>query len=234
MRGLGTALNVATVLAGSAIGLTLGRFIPDRFHRSIRQAIGLFVAVYGISLALNTRNPLILLVSLLLGVIVGELLRLDDGVQAVGRLAERRVSRAEPSGRVSIAFITTSLLFCVGPLTILGTFNDGTRGDVTLLAVKSVLDGFSSIVFAATLGWGVVLSAGSVLVVQGLLTLAAFLLHASLSAAQVAELTAVGGVTTVALGLGLLELKVIRVANFLPRLAVAPLIVAIGRALNLL
>lgn len=234
MRGLGTALNVATVLAGSTIGLTLGRVIPDRFHRSMRQAIGLFVAVYGISLALGTRNPLILLVSLLLGVIVGELLRLDDGVQALGRLAERRVSPAQRTGRVSLAFVTTSLLFCVGPLTILGTFNDGTHGDVTLLAVKSMLDGFSSIVFAATLGWGVFLSAGSVLVVQGLLTLAAFLLHASLSGPQVAELTAVGGVTTIAIGLSLLELKAIRVASFLPGLAVAPLIVAIGHALNLL
>jgi uncharacterized protein len=225
---------VATVLAGAGIGLTLGRFIPDRFQATIRQAIGLFVVVYAITMATATRNPLVLLLSLLLGVVAGELLRLDDGVQAVGRWAERRVSRGGATGRVSTAFVTTSLLFCVGPLTILGTFNDGTRGDVTILAVKSTLDGFSAIVFAAALGWGVLLSAGSVFVVQGLLTLAAFLLHASLSAAQVAELTAVGGVTVLAIGVGLLELKAIRVANFLPGLVVAPVIVAVGQALKIL
>lgn len=232
LRGLGTALNVAAVLAGCTIGLSLGRFIPDRFHQSVRQAIGLFVVVYGTTMALSSRNPLILLISLLLGVIIGEALRLDDGVREVGRWAERRVSRGEPSGRVSVAFVTTSLLFCVGPLTILGTFNDGSRGDITLLAVKSTLDGFSSIVFAATLGWGVLLSAGSVLVVQGSLTLAAFVLHASLSPAQVQELTAVGGVTVIAIGLGLLELKSFRVANFLPGLVVAPLLVFVLHAFN--
>jgi uncharacterized protein len=233
LRGLGTALNVAAVLAGGTIGLTLGRFIPDRFHQSVRQAIGLFVVVYGITMAVSTRNPLILLISLLLGVTAGEALRLEDGVREVGRWAERRVSRGEPTGRVSIAFVTTSLLFCVGPLAILGTFNDGSRGDITLLAVKSTLDGFSSIVFAATLGWGVLLSAASVLIVQGSLTLAAFLLHASLSTPQVQELTAVGGVMVIAMGVGLLELKSFRVANFLPGLVVAPLIVFALRAFNL-
>jgi len=162
LRGLGTALNVATVLAGAGIGLTLGRFIPDRFQTTIRQAIGLFVVVYAITMATATRNPLVLLLSLLLGVIAGELLRLDDGVQAVGRWAERQVSRGRATGRVSTAFVTTSLLFCVGPLTILGTFNDG------------------------------------------------------------------------AIGLGLLELKAIRVANFLPGLVVAPVIVAVGQALKIL
>jgi uncharacterized protein len=232
LRGLGTALNVATVLIGSGIGLSLGRFIPGRIHEAVRQAIGLFVMVYGVTMALSTRHVLILLISLLIGVICGELLRLDDGVQAIGRWAERRVSRGAVTGRVSIAFVTTSLLFCVGPLTVLGSFEDGTRGDITTLAVKSTLDGFSSIVFAATLGWGVVLSAASVLLVQGTLTLVAFLLHAGLSAAQVAELTAVGGVTVIAIGLGLLQLKAIRVANFLPGLVVAPALVFALHVLN--
>ncbi|HYM49055.1 MAG TPA: DUF554 domain-containing protein [Candidatus Limnocylindrales bacterium] len=233
MRGLGTVLNVGTVLAGSVVGLALGRFIPDRLHETVRQAIGLFVVVYGLSMALQTRNPLILLISLLLGVVVGELIRIDDGVQRIGRWAERRVTRDPVSGRVSVAFVTTSLLFCVGPLAILGTFNDGTRGDVTLLAVKSTLDGFSSIVFAATLGWGVLLSAISVLAVQGTLTLIAFGLHASLDTAQVAELTAAGGVIVIAIGLGLLQLKSMRVASFLPSLVAAPALVSALHSLKL-
>ncbi len=234
MRGLGTVLNVATVLAGSAIGLSLGRVIPAKLHETVRTAIGLFVAVLGMQMALGTRNALILLVSLVLGAIIGEFLRLDDGVQAVGRWAERKTSRGGEPGRVSLAFVTTSLLFCVGPLTIIGTFLDGARGDVTVLAVKSTLDGFSSIVFAATLGWGVVLSAGTVLIVQGTLTLLAFVLHAGLGARETAELTAVGGVAVLAIALGLLQLKVIRVANLLPGLVIAPTLTALSHALRLI
>jgi uncharacterized membrane protein YqgA involved in biofilm formation len=207
--------------------------IPGKLHETVRIAIGLFVAVYGMQMALGTRNPLILLLSLVLGAVIGELLRLDDGVQAVGRWTERRTSRGDQPGRVSLAFVTTSLLFCVGPLTIIGTFLDGARGDVTVLAVKSTLDGFSSIVFAATLGWGVALSAATVLVVQGTLTLAAFVLHAGLGPRETSELTAVGGVAVIAIALGLLQLKTIRVANLLPGLVVAPVLVAISHALQL-
>ena len=191
--GLGTALNIGSVLAGAAIGLSLGRVIPDGLQQTIRAGLGLFVAVYGIQMTLRTKNPLILLISVLVGVVIGELLHLDDGMQAIGRWAERRTRRNGEPGRVSLAFVTTSLLFCVGPLTILGSFLDGTRGDVTVLAIKSVLDGFSAIVFAATLGWGVVLSAVSVLLVQGSLTLIAFLANAGLSELETAELTAAGG-----------------------------------------
>ena len=222
--GLGTVLNTGTVLAGAAIGLSLGRVIPASLQRTIRAGLGLFVAVYGIQMTLRTRNPLILLISVLVGVVIGELLHLDDGVQALGRWAERRTRRDGEPGRVSLAFVTTSLLFCVGPLTILGSFLDGTRGDVTVLAVKAVLDGFSSIVYAVTLGWGVILSAVSVLVVQGSLTLIAFLVHVGLSEPETAELTAAGGIIVLGIALGLLDLKVIKVANFLPALVVAPLL----------
>ncbi|TMD85615.1 MAG: DUF554 domain-containing protein [Chloroflexi bacterium] len=234
MPGLGTALNTGTVLAGATIGLTLGRVIPASLHQTIRIAIGLFVAVIGMQMALKTHNPLILLVSVLVGVVIGELLKLDAGVQAIGSWAERRLSRGGEPGRVSLAFITTSLIFCVGPLTVLGSFLDGTRGDITLLAIKSTLDGVTSIVFAATLGWGVLLSAGSVLLVQGSLTLIAFLIHAGLTDLQTAELTAAGGIAVLGIALGLLELKTIKVANFLPALVVAPLLAGILHALGLL
>ena len=185
-------------------------------------------------MALKTHNPLILLVSVLVGVVIGELLKLDAGVQAIGSWAERRLSRGGQPGRVSLAFITTSLIFCVGPLTVLGSFLDGTHGDITLLAIKSTLDGVTSIVFAATLGWGVLLSAGSVLLVQGSLTLIAFLIHAGLTDLQTAELTAAGGIAVLGIALGLLELKTIKVANFLPALVVAPLLAGILHALGLL
>jgi uncharacterized protein len=188
------------------------------------------VAVIAMQMALKTRNPLILLVSVLVGVLIGELLKLDAGVQAIGSWAERRLSRGGEPGRVSLAFITTSLIFCVGPLTVLGSFLDGTRGDVTLLAIKSTLDGVTSIVFAATLGWGVLLSAVSVLLVQGSLTLVAFLIHAGLSDLETAELTAAGGIAVLGISLGLLELKSIKVANFLPALVVAPLLAGILHA----
>jgi uncharacterized membrane protein YqgA involved in biofilm formation len=234
IHGLGTLLNTATVLAGAAIGLTLGRFIPASLQQTIRVAVGLFVAVYGIQLTFKTHNPLILLVGVLVGVVIGEALRLDDGIQAIGRWAERRTQRGGEPGRVSLAFVTTSLLFCVGPLTILGSFLDGSKGDITVLAIKSTLDGFSSIVFAATLGWGVLLSAASVLVVQGSLTLIAFLAHAGLSDLETAELTAAGGLIVVAIALGLLELKAIKVANFLPALVVAPLLAGVLRAFGAL
>jgi len=232
--GLGTALNTGTVLVGATVGLTLGRVIPDSLHRTIRAAIGLFVAVIGIRMALETRNPLVLLVSVLIGVVIGELLRLDAGVQAIGSWAERRIGRGDEPGRVSLAFITTSLIFCVGPLTVLGSFLDGTKGDITLLAIKSTLDGVTSIVFAATLGWGVILSAGSVLLVQGSLTLIAFLVHASLTDLETAELTAAGGIAVLGIALSLLELKAIKVANFLPALVVAPLLAGILHTLRML
>ena len=170
-------------------------------------------------MALKTHNPLILLVSVLIGVLLGELLRLDDGVRAIGSWAERRMNRGGEAGRVSLAFITTSLIFCVGPLTVLGSF-----------LIKSTLDGVTAIVFAATLGWGVILSAVSVLVVQGSLTLVAFLVHAGLSDVETAELTAAGGIAVLGIAVGLLELRQIKVANFLPSLVVAPVLAAVVHA----
>jgi uncharacterized membrane protein YqgA involved in biofilm formation len=234
IAGLGTVLNTGTVLVGATLGLTLGRFIPASLQQTIRIAIGLYVAVIGMQMALKTHNVLVLLVSVLVGVVIGELLKLDAGVKAIGTWAERRLSRGGEPGRVSLAFITTSLIFCVGPLTVLGSFLDGSRGDITVLAIKSTLDFVTSIVFAATLGWGVLLSAVSVLLVQGSLTLVAFLIHAGLTDLETDELTAAGGIAVLGIALGLLELKTIKVANFLPALVVAPLLAAILHAFGLL
>jgi hypothetical protein len=201
----------------------------------MRTGLGLFTAVIGIQMALKSRNSLLLLLSLLLGLLAGELLRLDDGLQRIGRLTESRLGGRgrEGPGRIALGFTTATLLFCVGPLTILGSFTDGTRGDVTLLAIKSALDGFSSIVLAATLGWGVLLSAVSILVIQGGLTVLAMLAHTGLSGGQTTELTAVGGLAVLAIALGLLDLKAIKVANLLPSLVVAPMLYWLMQAVGL-
>lgn len=227
IHGLGTLLNTGTVLLGAATGLALNRFIPSSLQQTMRTGLGLFTAVIGIEMALKTRNPLLLLISLLLGLVAGELLQLDQRLQSLGAWIEGRLDRrsgADGSPRVAVGFVTASLLFCVGPLAIVGSFLDGTRGDITLLAIKSTLDGFSSIVLAAALGWGVLLAAVSVLLVQGCLTLLAVIAHTGLSQAQTLELTAVGGLAVLAIALGLLDLKPIKVANLLPALLVAPLL----------
>jgi uncharacterized membrane protein YqgA involved in biofilm formation len=233
VHGLGTVLNTVTVLVGASTGLVLKRVIPASLQQTLRTGLGLFTVVIGVQMALKTRNALILLLSLVLGLLVGEVLHLDDGLQALGRWAEARLRRGAEPGRISLGFVTATLLFCVGPLTVLGSFLDGSRGDITLLAIKSTLDGFSAVVLAATLGVGVMLSALSVLVVQGSLTLIAAVAHASLTDAQTAELTAVGGLAVLAIALGLLELKTIKVVNLLPSLLLAPLLTGFAHAVGL-
>jgi uncharacterized membrane protein YqgA involved in biofilm formation len=224
--GLGTGLNTVTVLIGSAAGLAVGRVLPARVLTTIMHGLGLFTLIIGITLSVRARNPLLILASTLVGALVGEALRLDDGLQALGAWLERSLTPQRPAGGgVAAAFVTTSLLFCVGPLTFLGTFDDGTRGDITLLAIKSMLDGFASLAYAAALGWGVALSAGTVLVFQGALTAGAFALQSRLPEALTNELSAVGGLIIVALGLNLLELKRIRVVSFLPALVLLPALV---------
>ncbi len=241
--GLGTLLNTVTVLVGSGAGLAVGRILPDRFSTTVIDALGLFTVIVGLSLSLQTRNILLLLASTLVGALLGETMRLEDGLRGLGNWLEGRLSppRAAPEGaraapsrgnRVAVAFVTTSLLFCVGPLTFLGTFNDGTRGDINLLAIKAMLDGFASLAYAAALGWGVMLSAGTVLIFQGALTAAAFALQGQLSAALTRELSAVGGLIIFGLGLNLLSLTRIRVASFLPALVVLPLLALALQALG--
>ncbi len=188
------------------------------------HVIALVTLVIGADMALKTRNPLVLLLSLVLGAVTGELLHIEDRINRLGALAEQRLAKPG-DGDFARGFITTSILFCVGPMTLLGCLNDGLRGDYRLLAIKSTLDGVSAIAFASALGWGVLLSAGTVLVVQGALSLGAHALAPLLSdPAGQAELFAAGGVMMLGLGLRILELKPIRVGNMLPALLYAPLL----------
>ena len=238
---IGTFLNIGSVLLGGLLGLLFGSRLPARLKETVIAGLGLFTMVMGIQMFLKTGNPLIVLSALLIGVLLGEWWKIEDGLQTLGRgLEERFAKNGEPGGLVSEAsgtqppktsrfvrgFLTASLLFCVGPLTILGSIQDGLRGDYSLLAVKSVLDGFASLAFASTLGIGVMFSTLVILIYQGGISLLAAQLSAVVTEPMMNEMTAAGGVILIGLAISsLLEVKSIRVGNFLPALAVAPLIV---------
>ncbi len=222
--GLGTAINVVAVLAGGSIGALVGARLPDRMRGTAMQAIGLITFLIGVSNFLETDDLLVPLLSVILGLVIGEVFNIDNALRRFGDSIQRRFSQEKSP--VSRAFVTTSLIFCVGPLTILGSLEDGLTGDYSLLALKSALDFVASVSFASVLGWGVLLSAGTVLLVQGTLTLSAGLLEDVVTEPMIEATTATGGVLILGLGLVLLELKEVRVANMLPALLVAPLLVA--------
>jgi uncharacterized membrane protein YqgA involved in biofilm formation len=222
--GLGTAINVVAVLVGGSIGTLVGAKLPEAMRYTAMQAIGIVTLLVGVSNFLEYRNPLVPLVSVVVGLVVGELLGIEGGLRRFGDHLEKRFSRGESP--VSRAFVTTSLLFCVGPLTVIGSLEDGLKGDYSLLALKSTLDFIAALTFASVLGWGVLLSAGTVLFVQGTLTLGANFLDAIVTEPMISATTATGGVLIFGLGLGLLDLKEVRVANMLPALLFAPLLVA--------
>jgi uncharacterized membrane protein YqgA involved in biofilm formation len=189
--------------------------------------MGLFTAVTGIMMFLETQNSLIVLGSLVIGALLGEWLKIEDGLQRLGEIFEMRFSRSDSgSGRFVNGFMTASLLFCIGPMAILGSIQAGLKGDISLLVIKSVLDGFTAMAFASTLGVGVLFSAAMILIYQGSITLLAAQLNSIVSKSMMAELTATGGVLLLGIAISsLLEIKKIRVGNFLPALVLAPLIV---------
>ena len=224
----GTLLNIATVLIGGLIGLLFGARIPDKLKETVIAGMGLFTAAMGLQMFLDTENALIVLGALLIGTLLGEWWRIEDGLHRLGEFLERKFSREEEDGSNKFVrgFLTASLLFCVGPMTILGSIQDGLTGDYNLLAVKSVLDGFASMAFASTLGVGVMFSTIVILIYQGGVSLLAAQLDALVTPSMMNELTATGGVILLGLAISsLLEIKKIRVGNMLPALAIAPLIV---------
>jgi uncharacterized membrane protein YqgA involved in biofilm formation len=224
----GTFLNIATVFLGGILGLIFGARIPDQLKATVISGMGLFTMAMGLQMFLKTENPLIVLGSLLIGTLLGEWWKIEDGLQTFGKFLEQRFSREgdDDSNKFVRGFLTASLLFCVGPLTILGSIQDGLTGDYNLLAVKSVLDGFASLAFASTLGVGVLFSTIIILVYQGGISLLAAQLNSIVSPSMMNELTATGGVILVGLAISsLLEIRKIRVGNMLPALAVAPFIV---------
>lgn len=224
----GTILNTITVLIGAAIGVALGSRFPERMRQTVMAALGIMTLIVGVSMAIPG-NALIVLFSLLIGGIAGELLDVDGKLNGFGQWLEKRFSRGGETGSFTRGFVTASLVFCVGPMTILGSIQDGLAGDYRLLAIKSLLDMFTALAFASTLGIGVAFAALTVLIVQGGIALLAMLVGTALGDVSAAtpwiiQMTATGGAVIIGIALLLLEVKKVRVANFIPAILIAPLI----------
>ncbi len=225
----GTFINVAAILIGGAIGLLFGARIPERFKGTVIAGMGLFTAALGLQMFFKSANQLIVLGALIIGALLGEWIGIEDWLQSFGETLEKRFSKEAETGassRFVRGFMVSSLLYCIGPIAILGSIQDGLTGDYKLLAVKSTLDGFASIAFASTLGIGVLFSSIIILIYQGGISLLAHQLNAIITDPMMAEMTATGGVILMGVAFNnLLEIKKMRVGNFLPALAIAPLIV---------
>ena len=245
-RGFGTAVNVATVVAGSGIGVLVGHRLPQRTRDTVADGLGLVTLLVAALSAIAVTDPalvaavgadapvLIVLGAVLLGGIAGSLLRVEARLEGIGgwlrsRLTTDRAGQAE-HGRFLEGFVTASLVFCVGPLTILGSLSDGLGDGAQQLLLKAALDGFASVAFAASLGIGVMASAVSVLVVQGSLTVLAALLGSFVPEPHLLAVTATGGLLLGGVGLRLLQLKAVPVGDLLPALLVAPLLTALVMA----
>jgi uncharacterized protein len=224
----GTFINVGTVLAGTAVGTVLGGRLPAGLHERVMSGLGLVTLVIGVDLALAWRDtsPLYVLGGILLGGLLGELLGIEAALARLGDRIQRTFARHERS-TASEAFVTASLLFCVGPLTVVGAIQNGLTGDYEALATKALLDGFAAIALSATLGPGVAFAAATVLLVQGSISLGASLFDRLLRGEALDAMTSAGGVLIIGIALKLLALKDVKVGNFLPALVVAPALVGL-------
>jgi uncharacterized membrane protein YqgA involved in biofilm formation len=243
--GLGTLLNVVAILIGSALGVLVGHRLPERTRGTVTDAMGLVTLVLG---ALNVvallDEPfkvavgaplLVVLGALLIGGIVGSLLNIEQRLEHFGGWLQSRLSRSSDDssrGRFVEGFVDASLIFCIGPLAILGSLSDGLGQGIEQLALKSTLDGFGSLAFAASLGWGVAASAISVGIVQGLFTVLGALVGSFLAVALISSITATGGVLLIGVGLRLLRIKAVPVGDMLPALVVAPILTAVVQAVG--
>lgn len=225
---IGVIVNTVTVLLGSLIGLLCKKGIPERIEQAVMTAIALCTMYLGISGAMSGQNTLVMILSMIVGTAAGTLLDLDGGINRLGNWVEGRF-RNRHSASVSVAegFVTASLLFCVGAMTIVGSLNAGLHGDNSLIFTKSLLDLFSSMMLAASLGIGVLCSAAFVFLFQGALVMLSQWIAPLLTEAAIAEITCVGSLMILALGLNLLEVTKIKVANILPAMLAAPFALAL-------
>lgn len=227
---IGTLINVATVVVGTLTGTLFGDRLPERIRQTVLHSLGLITVLVGLDAGLHAFRPplsevtrasvILVMGAVLVGGIAGELLHIERGLNRVGDRLKARFGGGQ--ARFTEGFVVASLVFCVGPLTILGAIQDGTTGDFQLLAIKATLDGFAAVAFASALGWGVGFSAITVLVYQGALSLAAAAAASIFTDVVIEAMTAAGGVIIVGIGLRLLEIVEVRVGNLIPALLLAP------------
>lgn len=217
---VGTLINAGAIVAGSTIGLLAHSKMPERISKMTFYAMGLFTLVIGIQMALKTQEIVLMIFSLVTGTIVGEWCDIDKRLQNLANKFKRKkhVKNTNTNENVTNGVIGVFLLFCMGSMSILGAIEDGTGQEPKLLMAKSVLDGFSSIAFAATMGWAVILAIIPLILYQGSITLFASFITKYLGDALIVELTAVGGLLLIGLALSLLDIKHIRISNMLPSL----------------
>lgn len=221
---LGVLVNVAAVIVGGVLGTVFKKHISMTVSKAIMGALGLCITVIGISGAVKDENTLITIISMVLGTAAGTLADIDGKLNAMGRWVERKLLKEGSKTSLAEGMVTATLLFCIGSMTIIGSLNAGISNDNQMLFTKALLDGISSIMLAATLGIGVCLSAVSIGVVEGGLTLFAVFISRFLSDSAVAELNCVGSVIIMAIGLNMIGITKFKVANFIPAVIFAPLI----------
>ena len=229
---IGTLINVATIVAGSLLGVLIGTRLSTKLRDTIVSGLGLFTFGYGLIAFVDTSNPLVPLGGLLIGALLGEWWQIEEGLEKIGVSLRNAVIRngagGEHQARFVEGFVTASLVFVIGPIAILGSIQDGLTGNFEMLTIKAILDGFASIAFASSLGIGVAFSALSILVYQGAITLLSGFFSQYFSTAMMTEMTAVGGLILMAIAISsLLAIKKIRTGSYLPALLVTPLIVFI-------
>lgn len=225
MIGLGTLINTATVVIGGTVGIAMGDRIPERVRIIVVQVIGMVTIGLGLSDLLNTHNIVFPLLGMVFGAVFGEILRIEDRLQGIGEFIRKRFAKSQEPGPFVTGFVTATLLFCIGPLTILGAIQDASGATPQLYIIKGTLDGFMSVIFGAVHGVGVLFSAVSVFVVQGTLTLFGTQIDALLDDRMRIELFAAGGLAVMAIGLNLLDIKKIRLGSLLPGLIITPVLV---------
>ncbi len=223
---VGTFINMGAIVAGAAVGTVAGSKLPEKMRQTVLYGIGLVLLVIGVQMSMKTQNTLIVLGAILIGGVIGEALRLEDRVIRLGELLQQNLSRG-PGNSIAEGFATASLVFCVGPMAILGPIADGLSGDYKLLSIKAVMDAFIAIAFSASLGWSVSLAALSIFAYQGGITLFAGILSSALTEPMITEMTATGGLVIMGVGIKLLQMQDLRLANFVPSIAVAPVIVGL-------
>lgn len=212
---LGTIVNSIAIIVGGTIGTLLKVGIPDRFKNIVMQGVALSVAIIGISSGLQFNNLMLVIMSLVIGGVIGEALDIEGYLNRLGDTLQRKLSKDNGS-TISKGFVTASLVYCVGAMAIVGSLKEGLSGDHSILFAKSVLDGISSIIFASTFGVGVIFSAVSVFLYQGFITVGASFLQGLLVKPVIDDMTAVGGILIFAISLNMLEIKSIKVGNLLP------------------